>query len=296
LMRSGGHPTEDEARIALAESITDLETEIGSSVALRVRNRAKKRVQVSVAVDKGLVEAIELLKRQLPVDAPTEARIREIAVDHLFHEGDFGTETGFVIAGFGTNDIFPRLRSFEFQYSALGLHRTRRGTEIAISDDLDAQIEPFAQRDVMATFVEGMHPMYRETVLPALVGNYFDEIRKLLLAETPPKTDDADAVDALRDGLLERLAKQLQETAYAYFILPHVQVVSTMPKEELAVLAEAFINLTALKRKASQDQETVGGPTDVAVISKGDGFIWVKRKHYFDPKLNPGFSAGYLEV
>ncbi len=30
----------------------------------------------------------------------------------------------------------------------------------------------------------------------------------------------------------------------------------------------------------------VGGPVDVAVISKGDGFIWIKRKHYFNPKLN----------
>ena len=32
--------------------------------------------------------------------------------------------------------------------------------------------------------------------------------------------------------------------------------------------------------------ETVGGPVDVAVISKGDGFIWIRRKHYFDPALN----------
>ena len=30
----------------------------------------------------------------------------------------------------------------------------------------------------------------------------------------------------------------------------------------------------------------MGGPVDVAVISKGDGFIWIKRKHYFSPELN----------
>jgi hypothetical protein len=28
----------------------------------------------------------------------------------------------------------------------------------------------------------------------------------------------------------------------------------------------------------SLDAETVGGPIDVAVISKCDGFVWVKRK------------------
>jgi hypothetical protein len=37
----------------------------------------------------------------------------------------------------------------------------------------------------------------------------------------------------------------------------------------------------------------VGGPIDVAVISRGDGFIWIKRKHYFSPELNPQFAANY---
>jgi len=75
-----------------------------------------------------------------------------------------------------------------------------------------------------------------------------------------------------------------------------MDVVESMPKEELAVLAEALINLTALHRRTSQYAETVGGPTDVAVISKGDGFIWVKRKHYFDAKYNPAFVTRYLEA
>ena len=41
------------------------------------------------------------------------------------------------------------------------------------------------------------------------------------------------------------------------------------------------------------DAETVAGPIDVAVISKGDGFIWIKRKHYFERELNPQFFANY---
>jgi len=41
------------------------------------------------------------------------------------------------------------------------------------------------------------------------------------------------------------------------------------------------------------EAETVGGPIDVAVISKGDGFIWINRKHYFARELNPPFFANY---
>ena len=39
----------------------------------------------------------------------------------------------------------------------------------------------------------------------------------------------------------------------------------------------------------SRYSETVGGPIDVALISKGDGLIWIKRKHYFAPELNQQF-------
>jgi hypothetical protein len=58
-------------------------------------------------------------------------------------------------------------------------------------------------------------------------------------------------------------------------------------------MAEALVNLTSFKRKISLEAETVGGPIDVAVISKGDGLVWIKRKHYFEPKLNPQFFDLY---
>lgn len=32
---------------------------------------------------------------------------------------------------------------------------------------------------------------------------------------------------------------------------------------------------------------------DVAVISKGDGFIWIDRKQYFRPELNDHFFQNY---
>jgi hypothetical protein len=67
-------------------------------------------------------------------------------------------------------------------------------------------------------------------------------------------------------------------------------MVFLMPKQDLAALAEEMINLTAVKRKFSSGKETVGGPIDVAVISRIDGFVWVSRKHYFTPELNPRYS------
>ncbi len=66
-------------------------------------------------------------------------------------------------------------------------------------------------------------------------------------------------------------------------------MVLLMPKQDLANLAQELINLTSVKRKFSAEKETVGGPIDVAVISRIDGFVWVKRKHYFTAELNPRY-------
>ena len=66
-----------------------------------------------------------------------------------------------------------------------------------------------------------------------------------------------------------------------------------MSQDELPHLAESLVALTSLKRHVSRDAETVGGPIDVALISKSDGFVWIKRKHYFRPELNPHFVANY---
>ena len=49
------------------------------------------------------------------------------------------------------------------------------------------------------------------------------------------------------------------------------------------------MNLTSLKRRVTPASETVGGPVDVAVISKGDGLVWMKRKHYNAAELNPRY-------
>lgn len=56
-------------------------------------------------------------------------------------------------------------------------------------------------------------------------------------------------------------------------------MVRLMPKQEMANLAEALVNITIIKRKASAELATVGGPIDVAVISRHEGFVWAKRKH-----------------
>ena len=62
-----------------------------------------------------------------------------------------------------------------------------------------------------------------------------------------------------------------------------LDVLRTAPKETLAELANLLVSITSLRQRVSGELETVGGPVDVALIFKGEGFIWIKRKYDFDP-------------
>lgn len=99
------------------------------------------------------------------------------------------------------------------------------------------------------------------------------------------------AVQQELSRITSNVINQIVQKAQQQYLLPITQSVATLPIEELALLAESMINITSLRRKVALDNNigTVGGPIDVAIISKCDGFIWLKRKHYFDRAYNPQY-------
>jgi hypothetical protein len=79
----------------------------------------------------------------------------------------------------------------------------------------------------------------------------------------------------LKETFEENLSREMQESHTD----PLTRAVAGLPRHELAGLAEALVSITAFMARMSADEkEAVGGPIDVALISKGDGFVWIKRK------------------
>lgn len=140
--------------------------------------------------------------------------------------------------------------------------------------------------DMVNTFQMGVSPdVYRAG---------YNEWRKSLraLADEIAKSVPAGTVgnvDALIETVLEAHTKQWFTDAWVAHTVPLLRVVGSLPIDEMADLAETLIELQSLKEKVTKPTESVGGPIDVAVISKSDGFIWIKRKRYFEPAFNPRF-------
>jgi hypothetical protein len=68
---------------------------------------------------------------------------------------------------------------------------------------------------------------------------------------------------------------------------PHAFAAQPVPIQDVIDLAEFLVHMTKMFSRFSPGAPTVGGPTEIASITKHEGFRWIKRKHYFDPKYNP---------
>ncbi len=224
--------------------------------------------------------------------------IAHICVLSLCKNDNRKPTSGFVVAGFGTDDAFPVLYAFSVYGIAAGTVLYSVNDEINRGGDLNqyphpnpAMVVPFAQDDVVHTFVSGV-----DRRLLAVFGQYAEGLFEQIATIAGDSKATQESLKAAAESALKDLRDKISQHIKQCHSGPLINTVSVMPKEDLAVLAEDLVNLTAIKRKMSLDIETVGGPVDVALITKGDGFIWLKRKHYFEPELNHHFFATYFRT
>jgi hypothetical protein len=64
-------------------------------------------------------------------------------------------------------------------------------------------------------------------------------------------------------------------------------VSATMPVGDAIQLADFLVDLTKKYFAFLPGADLVGGATDIATVTKHEGFKWIRRKHYYHPELNP---------
>lgn len=226
----------------------------------------------------------------LPLTNSTKRSLTTLVVEMAARHYFGSAQAGVVVGGYGESEYFPSILSYEIEGAVLGRPRIHQASATHIGQDVDAEIKAYAQQEMVHTFLAGVEPtlesfmqsstseVFRGTVeaIIRVVEKTDPDLSQKLRAAIQPQVPQllSDLFDQWRDG-----KRQLWE--------PVVGLAASLPKDELAAMAEALVNLTKFRRRVSPDLETVGGPIDVAVITKGDGFVWVKRKHYFEPRLNP---------
>lgn len=240
-----------------------------------------------------IVEIKSKVFGQLQIGSQTQIMLEKI-VQYLFTKEIFSHAfSGIVICGFGEDEIFPALISYIIEGKIRDDVRYKVDQEQNITFQEDYAIIPFAQTDVVETFVTGIDHHYLNainTYFNIHILNRIDHIPNLNL--TPSQ---ADAIKMELKEKWDEFVQAIVDYGQNKYLIPILKAIIVSPREELASMAESLVNLTSFKRQVSLDPNlgTVGGPIDVAVISKSDGFVWIKRKHYFSPDLNTHFFKNY---
>ena len=242
-------------------------------------------------LDACLRSAIE----EMPFEGGAEAKEAALALARLVLERrvPFSPSTGVVVAGYGSDDLFPTLVSYELFGVVEGQLRIHRTNHVDVDrNGTRARVIPFAQKEMVERFLYGLDERIERritdfckatipTIRQKTLGRLEMEPEDLKSIEADMEESEAAVLTSLRDNAFEALREESRDEIEG--------MVEFMPKSEMGRMAEALVNLTSIKRRVSRGMETVGGPIDVAVIYQADGFVWVKRKHYFPSELNSRF-------
>lgn len=194
---------------------------------------------------------------------------------------DISGFTGIAITGYGDEEIFPVC----IQIETLGIINNNvlktNEQSFEISHTQNSQIIPLAQTDVMNEFFLGVN----------------NEVQNIYYKKFKTKIDTEKDENIKSEIIkLNNSINEEKEKLVTSRLLNIHNSLSFLPRDEMIYMAEGMINLTSFKRRLVLDNfsETVGGPIDIAFISKGDGFIWIKRKKYFEKDMNYVFTENYF--
>lgn len=168
--------------------------------------------------------------------------------------GDEPGSSGLVFAGYGSEELFAQARVWRVNGRLASMTRRVERRRFGVSPARPSIIVPVAQEGVIHSFLNGLHPE-----VDLLVGDVINSLAAQL--------GGADLARGIKEQFDSQVSMRGDEVARA---------VEFLPPGDLAVVAGDLIRMTALRNRATMTAETVGGPIDVILLSRADGFRWVQ--------------------
>lgn len=227
---------------------------------------------------------------------PLEKTLMTRLTTRRYDDGDMAV---LIFSGYGDKQEYPSLVSTvvcEGFDSRVNYH-VRPEDVICISDKRPVAICPFAQDDVIRSILSGSHIGFCRQITTA-INNSFSPWNNDIFNFVDNDIDFFDFVDQLEEVKTDDLRKNIISQATRLDNKHQRQwekALENYDLQSMAALAESLIDLTGFHRILTFKQEGVGGPVDVAVISKNDGFTWINRKSWYHHK-DVGGQYGRLGV
>lgn len=146
------------------------------------------------------------------------------------------THSGIVIAGFGGDDVFPRLRRFDFDCIIAGHLKYVEGDPIDIGPGEKGVVVPFAQREPVDTFMAGIAPNIRKHLIEWWLPKLYELIGEVGEHLQLPDAEKAALNEAFAQRIFEIVQSEHQDALMEFSdenkIQRVIRIVETLPKEE----------------------------------------------------------------
>jgi hypothetical protein len=236
--------------------------------------------------------AAAAIEQQLATELSTDPRwqyadahaLAQLAANALIKvPTDFLSETGVVLAGYGQEEIFPSFTHIRvFGHIGNTLFWTA-ANNYSITHDNEAWIQPFAQSSMIDRFTDGFDSMLfsiNHECGTELIDSVFNDLSSAGF-QIP-----AAQIATIKGRRHPEFMKNFRDRNWDENFYPLRRVLNSLSVAEMGHLAESLLVLEALRERVTSPSESVGGPIDVAVVTKAEGLVWLKRKHFFEPELN----------
>lgn len=196
--------------------------------------------------------------------------------------------TGVVVAGYGEDQIYPAYEQYEV-FGHVGDELCHGKTSsYEVDRDGTAMIQPLAKTSMIDMFTDGFGSSLA-SIIGAQSRNALNNVFQQLATEGIEV--DPILAENITNNCHSSFTNEWKAENWRRNFHPLLSVIQSLSIPEMAHLAESLLGLESLKERVTSPSESVGGPIDVAAITKTEGLVWIKRKHYFEPDLNLRYAA-----
>ncbi len=244
--------------------------------------RRRYGAEIEQLID-SLISSIKNAYGPIAVSDATRQRLREIGVFVATRDAFFEHYTGVVFAGFGAREKFPTMRSYLTSGVVLGILKRKNDRIANMTADGGPVVQPFAQDRMIKTFLTGMDEYQRRFI-------YGETLKLSVNVASEIISHAPNLSDSQRENLFRSYSENNMRVALREFFnsIDHYQnavhtrpiyrAIGSLPKRELGETAASLIKLNSFQQKVMHAIETVGGPIDVAVITRNGGLEMKRDK------------------
>lgn len=195
-----------------------------------------------------------------------------------------------VISGYGDKEIFPSIYIYKIVATIDGklMYKLTESYNIGDEEDEDEfreKIIPFGKKDLIDTYMNGISTDLKKKILEEEIRNVFDNFLKEIQNKYNKNDVLKQFIDKEKDKIndigimvMEDFKKNIENLQKRMRVDPLLYMIDVIREKDMISLAEALVNLTSISVKFNPKEDAEVGPIDIAFITKGDGFVWIKKK------------------